>query len=115
MLGVEVEEQIFDEGAGRRVEVAGRLVGEDDGGVADERAGDNDALLLAAAEVFGLAAGLVAELDLGQGLEGAAFALGPAYATDLERQNDVFEHSGIAVEEKLLENEAKLMITQFAQ
>ena len=35
------------------VEVAGGLVGEDDGGAVDERAGDGDALLLAAGELVG--------------------------------------------------------------
>ena len=37
--------------AGARVEVAGRLVGEQDGRARDERAGDGDALLLAAGEL----------------------------------------------------------------
>ena len=35
------------------VEVAGGLVGEDDGGAVDEGAGDGDALLLAAGELVG--------------------------------------------------------------
>ena len=43
-------EQVQDPGAGARVQVAGRLVGEDDGGPADQRAGDRDALLLAAGQ-----------------------------------------------------------------
>ena len=38
-------------GAGARVEVAGRLVGEDDLGSAGERPGDGDPLLLAAGEL----------------------------------------------------------------
>ncbi len=40
-----------DLGAGARVEVAGRLVGEDDLGAAGERSGDGDPLLLAAREL----------------------------------------------------------------
>ena len=37
--------------AGRLVEIAGRLVGDQDGGIGRERAGDRDALLLAAGEL----------------------------------------------------------------
>ena len=40
---------------GRGVEGAGRLVGQDDGGVGDQRPGDRDALLLAAGELRGQA------------------------------------------------------------
>ena len=40
--------------AGLGVEVAGGLVGEDDGRAVDERAGDGDALALAAGELVGL-------------------------------------------------------------
>ena len=50
-------------GARGRVEVAGRLVGEDDGGAGDERAGDRDALLLAAGELGGPVRGAVGEAD----------------------------------------------------
>src|SRR5918993_1164155 len=43
--------QLHHIGAGLRVEVAGRLVGEDHGRFADQRPGDGDALLLAAREL----------------------------------------------------------------
>ena len=39
--------------AGLRVEIPGRLVGEQNRGVVDERAGDRDALALAAGELVG--------------------------------------------------------------
>ena len=44
-------QQLEHAGARLRVEVAGRLVGEDDGGRGDQRARDRDALLLAAGEL----------------------------------------------------------------
>ena len=50
LLGVELEDEIDDAGAGRRVEVAGRLVGEEQLRAHDERARERDALLLAAGE-----------------------------------------------------------------
>ncbi len=45
---VELLEQRHDFGAGLGVEIAGRLVGQQDGRVVDERARDGDALALAA-------------------------------------------------------------------
>ena len=63
----EVVDDVAQEGedlaAGPRVERAGRLVGEDDLGPRDERAGDRDALLLAARELGGPVAQAVAEPD----------------------------------------------------
>ena len=53
-LGVELVEEGHDLIAGVGVEVAGGLVGEDDGGLVDEGAGDGDALALAAGELVGL-------------------------------------------------------------
>jgi hypothetical protein len=46
----EIEEGVQDTLAGRVVEVAGRLVAEQDPGIVGERPGDRDALLLAAGE-----------------------------------------------------------------
>ena len=48
---VELVEEGHDLGARMAVEVAGRLVGEDQRGFGDERAGDGDALLLAAGQL----------------------------------------------------------------
>ena len=48
---VEPAEHLHDLVAGRGVEVAGRLVGQDDVGVVDQRPGDRHALLLAAGEL----------------------------------------------------------------
>ena len=51
---------------GARVEVAGRLVGQEDGRVGDERAGDGDALLLAAGELRGVVAFAAGQADVVQ-------------------------------------------------
>ena len=53
-LGVERVEEGHDLDAGFGVEVAGGLVGEDDGRAVDQGAGDGDALALAAGELVGL-------------------------------------------------------------
>ncbi len=52
--------------AGRRVEVAGRLVGEEELRREDQRAGQGDALLLAARELAGAVRGARREADLGE-------------------------------------------------
>src|SRR5919198_629372 len=52
-LGRDLSVAHADDAGGARVEVAGRLVGEEQARAVDERAGDRDALLLAAREVAG--------------------------------------------------------------
>ena len=56
-------QQVEHEGAGRRVEVAGRFVGEHEPRIVRERAGDRDALLLAAAQAARAGAEPIAETD----------------------------------------------------
>ena len=55
--------ELEDLAAGGRVEVAGRLVAEDDGGPRDERARHGDALLLAAGHLGGPVVAAIAEPD----------------------------------------------------
>ena len=68
-LGVQLLEQAEHVGGRARVEVAGGLVGEDHRRFGHERAGDRDALLLAARQLTGPVVGPVGEPDL---VEGAA-------------------------------------------
>src|SRR5712671_572339 len=76
--------------AGGAVEVAGGLVGEQDGGLIYERAGQGAALLLAAGEFAGsmLAAG--AEADAVERLRDAAAALAAINFREAQRELDVF-------------------------
>ena len=60
---VERAEDAHDLGAGVAVEVAGRLVGQDERRARDQRPGDRDALLLAAGELGRLVVEPVAEPD----------------------------------------------------
>ena len=62
-FGVEVVEEGHDLVAGLGVEVSGGLVGEDDGGLVDQGAGDGDALALTAGELVGLVHHAGAEVD----------------------------------------------------
>ena len=60
---MELAEERGDLGAGVAVEVAGRLVGEDQGGFSDERPCHRDALLLAAAQLGRLMVDPVAQTE----------------------------------------------------
>ena len=68
---VEVEEEVEDVRAVGGVEVAGGLVGEDDGRAQDEGAGEGDALLFAAGELDRVVVHAVGEADAGEELLGA--------------------------------------------
>ena len=67
--------QLVDQGQnglpGRLVEIAGRLVSEHDGGLADESAGDGNPLALPAGELGGSGMGALGQADQLEGVEGA--------------------------------------------
>ena len=86
---VEVREEIDDAGAGGEVEVAGGLVGEEDGGVVGEGAGDGDALAFAAGELDGAVLEALAETDGAEEFFGPAAALLAADAGESECDLDV--------------------------
>ena len=71
LLPVEVGEHIDYLFAGAAVQIAGGLVGQEDGGFFNEGAGYADTLLLSAGEFCGAVAHPVAEADALQGLPGA--------------------------------------------
>ena len=102
--GVQVEQQLDDARAGRRVEVAGRLVGEQDGGLGHESAGDRDALLLAARELARVMAESRLEAHLPE--HHARFRAGVPAAGELQRQHDVLERRQRRHEVEGLEHEA---------
>src|SRR5688572_14888771 len=62
-LSAKIPEKIQDRFAGVGIEIAGGFVGEDEFGIVDERAGDGDALLLAAGELAGAMFAAVFEAD----------------------------------------------------
>src|SRR5690606_41659207 len=90
-LAVELEEQVFDAVARVVVEVARRLVGEEDGRAADERAGDGDALLLAAGELRRVVVEAVAEADAVEERPARLGDLPPALPAEFERDRHVLQ------------------------
>ena len=90
-LGMELIEEGHDLVAGFGIEVAGGLVGEDDGGAVDEGAGNGDALALATGELVGLVHHAGAEADGFEDFSGACGALGCGGAVVNEGKLDVVE------------------------
>ena len=111
-LGLQLLEEGEDVGARARVEVAGRLVGEDHGGPGDERAGDRDALALAAGELRGVVVRAVGEADAGERLLRALDALLALHPGVDERRGDVLERGLAGHEVEALEDEADGAVAQ---
>ncbi len=104
---VEQREQVL---GGPRVEVAGRLVGEQQGGIRDQRAGNRDALLLAAGQLAGSVLDAVGEADPIECGKRPDLPLGATDAGVAQRQLDVAQggHRGQQVE--LLEDKPDALV-----
>src|SRR5712692_6497236 len=109
-LAVQALERRHDLVAGGAVEVAGGLVGQQDGGVVHQGASDGHALALAAGELVGLVIHAVLEIDVGQGLLGSLDArLGRSAAVN-QRQLDVVERCGARQQVEGLENKPNFLV-----
>jgi hypothetical protein len=109
-LGVEFVEEGHDLVAGLGVEVAGGLVGEDDGGLVDQGAGDGDALALAAGELVWFVHHAGAEADGFEDVFGAGGAGGGGGAVVDKGKLDVVERGGAGEKVEGLEDEAYLFV-----
>ena len=98
-------------GARGRVEVARRLVGEDDGGASGERAGDRDALLLAAGELGRAGASRGRRGRPSRAARSSQAGIDLA-AGDPDRQRDVLGRVEHRHEVEELEDEAELRAAQ---
>jgi hypothetical protein len=103
---VQLLDQRHDLAAGGAVEVAGRLVGQDDRRPSDERAGDRDPLALPAREVGGARPEPVGEPDRGQRGGGQLAPLGGGDARVEQPVGDVLEQGRVLGQEEELEDEA---------
>ena len=91
-----------------RVEVAGRLVGEQHQRPVDERAGDRDALLLTAGELVGHAGRLAVEADQLEHLGHDPLDRRRGLADHLEGEGDVLGHRLVRQQPEVLEDAADL-------
>ncbi len=90
------------------VDVAGRLVGEQKLGPADDGARDRDALLLSARKGRGPRFHLVLEADPGEQLGDVAAHFRSAHSGDAQRQRDVVERGKVRKQLEFLEHDPHL-------
>src|SRR5690606_1905285 len=105
---VELFEQVHDAHADRLVDIAGRLVRQQQAWLVDHRARDGDALLLAARKQLRTGVDVLLEPDPAQQLGDMLQHLGVARAGDLERQRDVLERGQVVEQPEILEHHADL-------
>src|SRR5688572_13032141 len=99
-------------GAGGAVQVAGRLVREQQRGLRDQRPGDRDALALSAGEFRGSMGRTIPEADVVERLGGAAPAFRPAHAAIGQRHLDVGERGEARQQRERLKYEADFPVTR---
>src|SRR5699024_110237 len=98
------EQEVYDLAAGLAVEISGQLVGEQEPRPRDERAGERNALLLAARELGGEMCDTMRETDLAEQFGGALEGIG--LAAELQRQGDVLQRRHGRHEMEGLEDDA---------
>ena len=114
-LAIEGLQQFDDPLAGRAVEVAGGLVGEENAGLVHEGAGQRHALLLAARKLLRKMVRAIAQPHTGKQVAGAAGGLLGGHRTgELERHLHVFERGQRGNQLEALEHEADLFATQLS-
>jgi hypothetical protein len=107
-LASEPVEQFEHLPSGLFIQVAGRFVGQDELRVVHQRAGDGDALLLAAGQAIGECLRAVEQAHGFQKQPGLAMRVLNRCAVQLERQHDVLHHRQRGDEVKELEDESDL-------
>ena len=113
-LGAQPRQELEHDRAGGAVEVAGRLVGEQQRRLGREGARQRDALLLAARELRRVVVSALAEADARRAVARAAVErLGAA--GELERQEDVLERGQVGEQLERLEDEADAAAAQERQ
>lgn len=100
---------------GLGVELAGGLIGDEQGGVVGEGTGDGDPLLLAAGQLAGPLGGVVGEADEGQQQLDALLALAGVRAAQPQRDADVLGRAEDGDEAEGLEDEADAVAAQGEQ
>ena len=110
--GGDVAQELEDLGTGGGIEFTRRFVGDQQWRLVAERAGDGDALLLAAGEFVGSVVGTRAEADEVQQFVGAAVTFAKANTGDAEREFNVLGGGEEREQAEGLEDEADLVATQ---
>ena len=97
--------------AGSGVEVAGRLIGQDQRGPIDQSPGDRDSLLLPPGELIRHMAEPLPKPDHGQDLDSALPTLHTCETIVHRRQLDIFERAGARQQVEPLKDEADPLVS----
>src|SRR5262249_30702282 len=111
-VAVHLLEELHDLARHQRIEVAGGLIAEEEVGLADEGAGDGDALLLPARELRRKMAAARREVDALEDALDLVAALAGRQAAVAERQIDVVPDVEVGHEVEALGDEADLAVAQ---
>ena len=105
---VDAVQQLHDPDRGLGIEVAGRLVGQQQRRVVDERARHRDALLLAAGELVGEVVQLGRQAGQAQDVRHLGADLLARAAGDLQRIGDVVVHGAVGQQLEVLEDDPEV-------
>ena len=111
-LRVQLGEQLHDLAALVGVQVAGRLVGQDDRRIGDHGAGDRHQLLLSAGELVRIEVLLADDVEAVEDVADHALALGALDVAVGERQVDVLVDGQVVEQVIALEHEADVLLLQ---
>ena len=106
--GVDLGQKLDDLVGKLGVDVAGRLVGDDDLGIIDQRARQTDALLLTARKLRGLVLHLVLQAHQIEHIRHALFDRGSGFSDRAHRESDVIEDVHLFDESEVLKNDAHM-------
>ena len=108
---MQIQQDRGDVVGGGAIEVAGRLVAEQQARAADERAGDRDALPLAAGQ---LGRAMIDPVARGRPARSTAGARARVFRTgrDQRRNEHVLEHRALRQQAVILEDEADLLVAE---
>ena len=114
---IERLEDLDDFVAGAAVQIAGRLVGQEDGRTVDQRAGDGDSLLFAAGKLIGMMIGAAGQADEFERLQGSFTSLAVADPSRRveHRQLDVLQRRSARKQIEVLKDEADLLVADVCQ
>ena len=103
---MQLVKELDDRGPGDRIEVAGRLVRQEQGRIPDDGAGDGDALTLSAGELVRAMTQTALEPHAAQGRLGAPAPLGTRHSQIEQAVGDVVDRRHAVRQMELLEDEA---------
>jgi hypothetical protein len=103
---VEIAHEVDELSGVARVEIGGRLVGEDEGRAVDDGAGDRHALTFSSGEQVGAMPGARGEADAFEGVSDSPAALGAIESLNQQRVLDIFRRGEHGNEIERLEDES---------